>query len=216
MEKRAIIVSGGTLEEDIVKREITTNDFVIGVDKGIEFLHQYQLPINYLVGDFDSVKPELIQKYKEDNRIPIREFNPVKDASDTEIAIRLAIELGYKELVILGATGSRLDHMWANIQVLTIPYLLGIKAVIIDGVNRIRILEQNEVLKKEEAYGTYFSVFSLGGKVEGLTIEGAKYPLSNHELLPYDSLSVSNQFQEETVYIQYESGYLILMESKEN
>lgn len=215
MKNRAIIVSGGTLELDVVKPLIEPNDFIIGVDRGIEFLDKYKIPMDYLVGDFDSVNPEVIKKYKKENLIPIREFNPVKDASDTEIAVRLAMELEYESMVILGATGSRIDHIWANIQVLMIPYEAGIDAKIIDQYNCIRLLDKETVLQKEMAYGTYFSVFSLGSEVEGLTIKGAKYVLDNHKLLPYDSLSVSNQFEDDVIQINYDTGHLLLMESRE-
>lgn len=215
MKKRAVIVSGGTLEIEVVQEQIQPGDFIIGVDRGVEFLDTHSIEVDYIVGDFDSVNPEVIQKYKERNTIPIREFNPVKDASDTEIAVRLAMELGYEELIILGATGTRVDHMWANIQVLAIPFAKDVKAEIIDGVNRIQLVKSPVILNRTAAYGPYFSVFSLGGAVEDLTILGAKYSLSNHRLLPYDSLSVSNQFVEETLEITYAQGILILMESKE-
>lgn len=210
-----MIVSGGSLELTVVQSVIREEDFIIGVDRGINFLDANQICPDYLVGDFDSVDGDIIERYKKSQEIPLREFHPVKDASDTEIAVRLAMEMGYEELVILGATGSRVDHMWANIQVLSIPYKANIQAQIIDGVHRIYLLEPFASLRKEEAYGPYFSVFSLGGPVEGLTIKGAKYPLENHRLLPYDSLSVSNQYYDERLEISYKSGLLIFIESKE-
>lgn len=213
--KRAIIVSGGTLALEVVENQITQGGYVIGVDRGIEFLDKHGMKLDYLVGDFDSVSKEVITKYKDEGMLPIREYNPVKDASDTEIAVHLAIELGYKEIVILGATGSRMDHVWANIQVLTIPFKSGVTAQIIDECNRIQLIDKNYELKKKESYGNYFSVFALGGPVDGLTITGAKYPLSHYRLEPYDSLSVSNQLEEEVVRISYISGMVILMESRE-
>ena len=88
MSKRTVIVSGGMLEEDfvlpILKSEET--EFVIGVDKGLEFLYKHEIKPDYIVGDFDSVSRELVDYYREELNVPIREFNPVKDASDTEIA----------------------------------------------------------------------------------------------------------------------------------
>ena len=62
-----------------------------------------------IVGDFDSVDQTIATYYRDETDVPIREFNPVKDASDTEIAIRLAMTLGCKEMIILGATGGRID-----------------------------------------------------------------------------------------------------------
>ena len=67
---------------------------MIGVDKGMEFLYSHQILPNYIVGDFDSVKKRDWRYYRNETDVPIREFNPVKDASDTEIAIRLAMTLG--------------------------------------------------------------------------------------------------------------------------
>ena len=175
-----------------------------------------QILPNYIVGDFDSVKKEIGDYYRNETNVPIREFNPVKDASDTEIAIRLAMTLGAKEILILGATGGRIDHLWANVQSLAIPFKAGIDAVIMDTQNKIRLIGGGEThLKKGETYGPYFSVFPLGEEVYGFSIKGAKYPLDNHTLIPYDSLCVSNQFQEDEVTISFMKGIVILMETKD-
>ncbi len=70
-------------------------------------------------------------------------------------------------------------------------------------------------IEKGETYGPYFSVFPLGEEVFGFSIKGAKYPLTNHTLIPYDSLCVSNQFQEDEVTISFLNGIVILMETKD-
>ena len=146
--------------------KVRKTGYIIGVDRGVEFLYHHQIMPDYIVGDFDSVKKEIVDYYRNETHVRIREYNPVKDASDTEIAIRLAMTLGGTELLILGATGGRIDHLWANVQSLTIPYKAGIHAVILDGQNRISLLREGENhLKKSEAYGRYFSVFPLGEEV---------------------------------------------------
>lgn len=218
MSKRIVIISGGELNEEFVLSilEKEENQYVIGVDRGMEFLYRHQILPNYIVGDFDSVKKEIGDYYRNETNVPIREFNPVKDASDTEIAIRLAMTLGAKEILILGATGGRIDHLWANVQSLAIPFKAGIDAVIMDTQNKIRLIGGGEThLKKGETYGPYFSVFPLGEEVYGFSIKGAKYPLDNHTLIPYDSLCVSNQFQEDEVTISFLNGIVILMETKD-
>ena len=178
MSKKIVIVSGGELEESFVLSELETLDsqFIIGVDKGMEFLYHHKILPSYIVGDFDSVEQKIGDYYRNETKVPIREFNPVKDASDTEIAIRLAMTLGASEIYILGATGGRIDHLWANVQTLTIP---------------------------------------LGQEIYSLSIEGAKYPLHDHQLTPYDSLCVSNQFEEDEVKITFGSGIVILMETRD-
>jgi thiamine pyrophosphokinase len=181
----------------------------------MEFLYQHKILPSYIVGDFDSVNAEVADYYRNETAVPIREFNPIKDASDTEIAIRMAITLGATELIILGATGGRIDHLWANVQTLMIPLKAGVEAIILDSQNRIRLIDGETHLKKEEAYGKYFSVFPLGHEVHEFSISGAKYPLHKHTLTPYDSLCVSNQISDDEVTIDFTTGTVILMETKD-
>jgi len=217
MSKRTVIVTGGELKEDFALSVLgeAEHNCIIGVDRGMEFLYKNRIMPNYIVGDFDSVDVKVADYYRNETSVPIREYNSEKDASDTEIALKLAVTLGCKELVLLGATGGRLDHLWANVQTLTIPFRAGIDAVILDDRNRVRLIGGETVLKKSEAYGPYFSVFPLGKEIYNFNITGAKYPLKNHVLTPYDSLCTSNQFEEDEVKISFLSGIVILMETRD-
>lgn len=217
MGKTIVIVSGGELKEDFALSVLEKEgaNCVIGVDKGMEFLYRNQIVPSYIVGDFDSVDQEIADYYRNHTNVPIREYNPVKDASDTEIAVRLAMTLECSRLLILGATGGRIDHLWANVQMLTIPFRAGIDGEILDPSNRIRLIGGDTVLRKSEMYGPYFSVFPLGGEVFGFNISGAKYPLKNHTLTPYDSLCVSNQIEEDEGKITFSRGIVILMETRD-
>lgn len=217
MNKRAVIVSGGMLQEKFASAKLREleYDVLIGVDRGVEFLYRHQIKPNYIVGDFDSLSEEIVQFYRENTDVFIRKFNPEKDFSDTEIAVHQAMELNCEEIILLGATGNRIDHVLANIQVLAIPHRKGIRAEIIDENNRIYLIEHEAVLEKSQMYGKYFSVFPLDRCIEKFSIVGAKYPLHNHRLCPYDSLCVSNQAKEEQVRITFSEGIVILIEARE-
>lgn len=217
MSKRTVIVSGGMLEEDFVLPilESEETEFIIGVDKGLEFLYKHDVKPDYIVGDFDSVSRELVDYYREELNVPIREFNPVKDASDTEIALRLCLGLNRKSIWILGGTGNRIDHLWANVQCLQIALEAGADARIIDSYNQIRLIDGDITLRRSEAFGPYFSLFPLEMPVDELSVSGAKYPLKNHFLTPSDSLCVSNEFAEDEVTISFVYGKVILMETRD-
>lgn len=217
MSKQSVIVSGGTIADDFAVRMIeeVQPEYVIGVDKGIEFLYAHRIMPTHIVGDFDSARQEILTYYQEETTVPIRKFQPEKDASDTEIALRLAIELGVEKIWILGATGTRLDHVMANIQILSIAHDAGVKAYLIDDCNRISLEETEVCLSKKESFGKYFSIFPFGGIVEDLSIEGAKYPLSHYRLCSDSSMCVSNEMQEEKVTITFPTGKILLMETRD-
>lgn len=219
MNKCAVIVSGGTLDEALTLKILReySDPCIIGVDRGVEFLYRHEILPNYIVGDFDSLPGEIVDYYKNRQDVPIREYNPIKDATDTEIAVRLSTTIGCSRMVILGATGGRLDHLWANVQTLMIPFKAAVPAEILDPQNRIRLIGGETHLRREEMYGSYFSVFPLGEIIYGFNITGAKYPLSDHTLTPHDSLCVSNEIAEgaDEVVIDYPGGVVILMETKD-
>ena len=217
MSKKAVIISGGTIDDKFVLQMLKEiqPEYVIGVDRGLEFLYRNQVMPTHIVGDFDSVRTEVVEFYQKETQVPIRKFKPEKDASDAEIALHLAIELGVEKVWIFGGTGSRLDHVMANIQILKIAQDHGVKAYLQDANNRISLAEKEVKLCKEDSFGDYFSIFPFGGVVEDISIEGAKYSLSHYRLCPNSSMCVSNEMQENEVRIAFPTGTIILMETRD-
>ena len=214
---KTVIISGGMLDEGFTEKVLEANPeaYIIAVDKGLEYLYNHKIEPQYIVGDFDSIDPKVIDYYRKETNIPIREYNPVKDATDTEIALRRVITLGSKEMILLGATGGRIDHLWANVQTLSVACAAGENACILDEKNKIWVTNKSCVLKKSEAYGPYLSVFSLEGEIYDFSLEGTKWPLNHHDLMPCDSLTVSNQFVDDEVKISFVNGRIVIMEKKD-
>ena len=217
MNKKGLVISGGTIEDAFAMQMIEEfmPDYIIGVDSGLNFLYRNQVTPTHIVGDFDSVDSKVISYYRGCTNVPIREFNPVKDATDTEIGVRLAIELGAEEIILLGATGTRLDHVMSNIQILKIALDNSVKAYLLDSCNRISLWKDEITLLKSKQYGKYFSLFPFGGTVKNLSIKGAKYPLEGYCMTPYESRTVSNELQDEEVFITFPGGMVILMETRD-
>lgn len=213
-----LIISGGNIEVDLALDILKeTFDCIIGVDGGLQFCYEHRIRPTYIVGDFDTLKPEILKWYKECTDIPVKEYNPVKDATDTQIAVELALSLGGSHITILGATGTRLDHVLGNIQVLYLALQKNVSCQILDSHNRIQLIQNYHCIPREEQYGTYFSLIPLTTDVTGVTLRGAKYPLQNHHftVLGSGSLGVSNEIVGDQVEITAEDGILILVESRD-
>ena len=106
-----LIISGGNISSDFALdfMEKQNIDYIIAADRGLAFARRYGIRPDLIVGDFDSVSREIIEGYRREGKVPIRTYNPVKDDTDTQIALEKALEAGSSRIWILGGTGTRLD-----------------------------------------------------------------------------------------------------------
>lgn len=215
--KHFAIVVGGTIDDktasDVLEKERVTD--TIAADSGMNFFYRTGRKPDYIVGDFDSASGEAMQYFKTQTGIVWEKLNPIKDDTDTEHAIRKAVALGAEKITLLGATGTRLDHVLGNIELLGIGLQNGVEIRMVDANNRIRLIDRPLTIKREEQYGKYLSLIPYTEPVSGLTLRGFKYPLSDYTLHGFCSLGVSNEIVEETGEITFTDGILIVIEAKD-
>ena len=215
--KTAVIIRGGSLDPDFALAFLREEkpELLIGADRGICFLKEKGIHPTHIVGDFDSASGEALEYFKQFPEIPIRTFNPVKDFTDTAIAMELAMEEGADRIYILGGTGTRLDHVVANIKLLSHALERKKECILMDAHNRIRLIDQPLTIEKKKQYGKYVSLFAFGGQVKGLTLRGFFYPLTEYDMEAENPLGVSNEITAENGEISFSSGKLLVMESKD-
>lgn len=210
------LFAGGTLEEAFTLSFLDKwqPDKVIAVDRGLLFLHEHGIEPDLIVGDFDSLPEGILEPYED--LVPVRKFIPEKDATDTEIGVRAALEMGAGQIALLGTTGSRIDHVLGNIQVLAIALQQGVYAFMQDSNNRISLLNKGRTLRKEQMFGDYISFLPLTTEVSALTLQGFRYPLEQYTLTSDNSLGVSNEVTQEEAIISLHEGILIMIESRDD
>ncbi|MBQ8305037.1 MAG: thiamine diphosphokinase [Blautia sp.] len=217
-----VIISGGNIQDDFAldflgkARESAGSEGLrlIAADHGLDFFASHGMQPDLAIGDFDSAgSQELLHKLPEECviRLP-RE----KDDSDTEAALMLAIRQGAGRIAILGATGTRVDHMLANLGLLLRGRENGVFVTLLDPWNCMRLVAPGEILLKKEQFGKYVSFCALGCEVEGLTLTGFQYPLSDYHLSFRDcGRTISNEFRDETAKVEYRSGDLLMIQSRD-
>ena len=215
--KQAVIVTGGTVDFKFALSYIKEQkpEITAAVDAGMEFFLKAGEKPDVIVGDFDSVKPETLNFFKGQQGIDWLTLVPEKDDTDTEAAIREVIRRGCKKIHILGATGSRLDHVLSNIGLLGMGFSSGEEFLIVDPCNSIRMVEKGISIKKEEQFGDYVSLLPFTPKVSGLTLKGMKYPLFQYEYSCFSSLGISNEIVGDEAEITFSQGILLVIESKD-
>lgn len=224
--KHMVIVTGGYLNIDFAKAYIKTlsYDKVFAVDKGLEYVDAMDVIPDYLVGDFDTVDSDLLTKYEKmiscGDICTRMERHPVmKDATDTELALDIAMEMGANSVTLFAATGSRMDHVLANLGLLIKTAKCNVRMYIVDETNRVRIMTHenfgNCILSKKEQFGKYVSLVPVTPCVEGVTLKGALYPLERENIYHGGSRTVSNEIEDEYLEITMENGTMLVIESKD-
>ncbi|MEE1312397.1 MAG: thiamine diphosphokinase [Lachnospiraceae bacterium] len=211
-----LIITGGGIDIPFTHSYIEKQKFdkIYAADKGVQYAVQLGIRPDLILGDFDSLGEKMKEKMKDWN-IPVLTFPPEKDYTDTHLAITHAISQGADEITLIGATGTRLDHTWANIGLLQMAMKEGVRAWIVDAHNRISMWNSGREMKKEEAFGDYVSLIPYTEKVTGITLTGFYYPLSDAELTLGISLGISNELISKTGKIEIGSGDLIIIESRD-
>ena len=220
--KDTVIFSGGRTDlvfaAEFMKDK--KNAFLIAADRGLEAMMSLGFKPNAVIGDFDSASKETIDQvnsFEKEDDITVIRLNPVKDDTDTEAAVRFALENNKEpgDIYILGGTGSRVDHILGNISVLGLGQALGKKIILLDENNKIELLFEGRTILKEEAFGDFVSLIPFGDEVTGLTLKGFKYPLKNGVLKGFNSLGISNEIVSKEAQISFDSGVLIMVQSKD-
>lgn len=214
--KKTLIVSGGNIEKNFLSQIFskTKFDVIIASDRGLEILDTCNIIPDYIIGDFDSINTQILNKYITNKNIVIKKLNPEKDYTDTHMALKHAIGLKSTEILILGAIGTRMDHTISNINILKEALQKNIKCQIINENNHIELINKKTILRKDNTY-KYISLIPLTTKVEGITLTGFKYPLKDATLEIGHSIGVSNEQLLDNAEIDIKKGILILIKSKD-
>lgn len=187
---------------------LSDGDLLIAADAGLLTLRRLGLTPDLVIGDFDSLGsvpdcPDVI-------RLPV-----VKDETDTAAALREGERRGYRRFVLLGCTGGRPDHTYANQQILAGLAERGIRAFLPgDGYTAFAI--SCETAFFPAGCRGILSVFCVSGEARGVTECGLQYSLHDANLSDGIPLGVSNRFTGEPSSVAVREGTLLLFAEGEN
>ncbi|MBU5669114.1 thiamine diphosphokinase [Peptoniphilus sp. MSJ-1] len=210
--KKAVLITGG---REISKKllEKYSDRYKIVADSGANSLNKHKLKCDLLFGDLDSIDEDSLNYIKENN-IEIKKFPPMKNLTDTEICIEFLIENDFKDIVILGGLGTRLDHELANIFLLKKLFKNNINGKIEDSHNEVIYAEVGEYkLKKDDK--KYVSVINVSDEISYST-KGMLYEVDDL-IINYENpgRGVSNEIKNESAKIKINKGEAFIIKSKD-
>lgn len=177
-------------------------DLLLAADGGANHLARVGLRPHFLVGDLDSVTPEVRAWVGEERVVP----RPDQDHTDLEKTLLFALEQGVSHAVILAATGGRLDHALENLGLLG---RYGKKLACEIREESSRIVPVFSQASFSVTPGATVSLMPLGNCVR-VWLSGFVWPLAGEPLGLLSRTSLSNRALEPEVQVKVEGGVLLV------
>ncbi len=204
-----IIAGAPSPDIEFIRNEIPQNAFVLCADRGYSHAKAAGITPSVIIGDFDSCTDELPENAE------VISLQREKLYTDTVHCIDNALQKGYDELVVLAATGGRLDHTVANLCALEYTQNKGGRAVLLSEREEIRLLGEGRH-NFSGCGGLTFSLFPFGCETAVISVSGAHYPLDRYAYESRNPVGVSNIFEGEISEIEVHSGRLLMIINRDD
>lgn len=206
---KALILAGGELNfnEKILKLCQSSN-LVIAADSGLKHAKQLKLKPQIIIGDFDSVDESNLAQFPKIKKLS---YPKKKDKLDLELAIDYAFEQNASEILLIAATGGRLDQTMAAIFIAA-KIAMTSQISMHSGNEDIFFLSGKSSLSLDILKGQYFSLLSLVDS-SIISLKGAQYPLNNSQLDFGLGLGISNVSLNPPIKISLHSGLIAVIVS---
>ena len=208
IDKRAVIIGASLVRPEIERRYLERRELVICADGGLFNAEALGLSPHMLIGDGDSGG-----------------FTPPvgcahillpgeKDDTDLKVCVDAALERGYTDILLLGCSGGRLDHYLAALGMLEYLYVRSARGMLVGEGNEVVYRTGGGRLNiRRDANYKYLSIMPADERLEGVTLEGLKYPLRDVVVYRHTPLCVSNEFADDEAVIEIKRGSCYIIRS---
>lgn len=205
-----VIAGGPMVGVDFLKLQVEFLRPVelICADGGARHLDAISLAPDVIIGDMDSLSPELLKQFEKKGSRIIR-YPRNKKETDTQLALEYSLQLHPDEIRIFGALGGRIDHTLANISLLVKTAEAGIPAKLTDEWCEIFVVDRH--MEITGIPGQTLSFFPLSSTACGIELKGFEYPLSGATMEIGAPYGISNRLMAERGVISVASGYLLVI-----
>ena len=195
---RCVIAGGADIGDyERIRSYLHADDYMIYCDSGLRHMEGLSRYPSLIIGDFDSAeRPDIAV---ETIVLPV-----AKDDTDTMHAVKVGVDRGFTDFLLLGVTGGRADHSLVNLYALFYLDSHGCRGMIVDDYSEMEVVSAHPEMingrtvtvrgraSVEDRY-PFFSLINMTGTARGITIRNAKFPLENAEITSDYQYATSNE-----------------------
>lgn len=209
-----IVLAGGDTVDAELATHLPGGAPVIAADSGLESATVLGLTVDRIVGDLDSVDPDVLAEARA-HGVPVDEYPRDKDRTDLAIALDTALEHGPRRLLVIGGHGGRLDHLLGNAALIASTPYADVEVVALMGPAKVTVVHGRAdpvPTSLTGGVGELISLLPFHGPVDGVTTTGLRFPLDDAPLLAGSSLGVSNEFAAPDASVALRTGVLLAVQ----
>jgi thiamine pyrophosphokinase len=196
-----VIVADGTFpQHEIPLRYLKNAGRIVCCDGSTRNLVLAGMVPDAIVGDMDSLDVDFLNRFAD--RIYLDEN---QDTNDLTKAVSWCSDMGYKDIVIVGATGKREDHTLGNISLIA-DYMKIVNVIMVTDTGIFRPLLKSSALSCFT--GQQVSIFSLDPRTE-VTSNGLLYPLNRTRIASWWCATL-NEATGDSFSVEFKNGRLIV------
>ncbi len=207
-KKRKAYVFAGSPQAKCKKIKPESDSLIVCADGGYTLAKKNGLTPHVMIGDFDTYTAE------PPKGVEVIRYPAEKDDTDTMLAVKLCLERGCNDITICGGMGARLDHTYANIQVLRYIMKKGAIGTLYDD-DQYAVLQGPGIRVYDSMEGRVFSAFAFTEECTGVSLKGFKYPLKDGIIKSSFPIGISNRMIGRSGIVTVDSGVLLVIIAKE-
>lgn len=204
----AVMLAAGEAPEPLPK--LPQGAWIVAVDGGLELAERLGVIPDLVVGDLDSVDPDILARAKSAG-IPIERHPRDKDETDWELGLRAIAQRDFHEVVIIGGGGGRLSHLIGNAAVLANDDFSALRIEWSIGETSVRVARPEASVDLAGSPGDLVSLVPIGGIAAGINTSGLRWPLQGGRLVPDSTRGISNELVGSAATVSLAAGVLLVI-----
>jgi thiamine pyrophosphokinase len=210
-KKRAAILTNGLLPyPETARRHVRAADWLVCADGGARHAIDLGFTPDVVVGDFDSLSPELCARLQAAG-VRMEKHPARKDETDLELALDLAVAEGAQEIDVLATLGGRLDQSLANVLLLVKSEWKGIQIRLVEGPETAWLVRAGSQVTVSGQAGDTLSLVPLSSIVTGVNLDGVEWPLKAATLQMGSTFTISNKMSGPHAQLELAQGMVLVV-----